>query len=207
MERRGKIVIAIAIFVGCILLFYPLILENSQAAKNPYSSIHSFGHLVLAFVPNFLVGSVKRCSSKHSERSKQRHKIKSKGIKISIFKGRGANKNKAIFEILDAKGPLPISDLQKILNKQKGLEITYYASLNKRIHALEKCGYIAQAHPAAVNQRVFKAALYEVRAKFYLACFLNGTSHEEILCKVTDVNATIILAELINATIKIKEEN
>jgi hypothetical protein len=206
MERREEIGgIAIAVFVACILLFYPLILGNSDTAKNVFNSTHTFRYSIIAFVPNFIVGSVRGCSSKHSERPKQRHKIQSKGTKISIFAGRGANKNQAIFEILDAKGPLPISDLQKILNKQKGLEITYYASLNKRIHALEKDGYVAQARPAAPNRGCFKAALYEARAKFYLACFLNSNSGEEILSKLTDTHATIILSDLVNATVSTKE--
>ena len=173
MERRGQIGNSYSDLCCLHFAILPVNSRKLPSAKNGYSSIHSFGHSVIAFVPNFLVGAVKRCSSKHSERSKHRHKVQSKGNKISIFTGRGANKNKAIFEILDAKGPLPISDLQKILNKQKGLEITYYASLNKRITPRKK-RLIAQANPAAMNQRVFKAALYEARAKFYLACFLNG---------------------------------
>ena len=120
MERREEIWgIAIAVFVGCILLFYPLILGNSDTADDGFSPAHTFGYSIIVFIPNFLVGSVKRCSSKRFERSMQRHKIKSKRTKISIFTGRGANKNQAIFEILDAKGPLPISELQKMLNKQK----------------------------------------------------------------------------------------
>lgn len=205
MKRRGEIRgIAIAVLVACILLFYPLILGNSDTADDGFSPAHTFGCPIIVFIPNFLVGSVKRCSSKHSEHARQRHKIKSKGNRISIFTGRGANKNQAIFEILDEKGPLPISDLQKILNKQKGLDITYYASLNKRIRALEKAGYVAQARPLAMNQRYFKAALYEARAKFYLACFLNSTSQEEILNKVTDTDATIILSDLVNATVSAK---
>jgi hypothetical protein len=205
MERRGKMRgIAIAVFVACILLFYPLIIGNVDTADDGFSSTHTFGHSIIALIPNFVVAAVKRGSSKHSERSKQHHKIKREGTKISIFKGRGANKNQAIFEILDAKGPLPISDLQKILNKQKGLEITYYASLNKRMHALEKGGYIAQAHPGALNQRGFKAALYEARAKFYLVCFLNSTSPEEILGKLTDAHAISILSQLVDATVSTK---
>jgi len=95
--------------------------------------------------------------------------------------------------------------MQKMrLQKQKGLEITYYASLNKRIHALEKAGYIAQTRPAVSSQRCFKAALYEVRAKFYLACFLNGNSQEEILSKLTDTHAISILSELVDAAASAK---
>jgi hypothetical protein len=102
---------------------------------------------------------------------------------------------------------LTIRELQKLLNKQSGLEITYYASLNKRIHALEKGCYIAQVHSAAPSPRDFKAARYEVRAKFCLARFLNGNSCEEILRNLTDTHALNILAELLNAMPQTKEQN
>ena len=57
MKRRGEIRgIAIAVFVACILLFYPLILGNSDTADDGFSSTHTFGHSIIAFIPNFLVG-------------------------------------------------------------------------------------------------------------------------------------------------------
>lgn len=158
-------------------------------------------------MPILLIGNTKKHSSERLapfKRSNPKRDAKSKSTKIAIFTGRGANKNHAIFEILDTKGPLPISGLQKLLNKQRGLEVTYYASLNKRIHALEKGGYVAQVCLAAPSQKGFKAALYEVRAKFYLASFLNGNSREEILSKLTDTHAIIILSELVDATVPTK---
>jgi hypothetical protein len=210
MERwRAIIGIAIAVFVAYLFLRHPLVLGPSDDRTNyDISATHTFGHSILASAPHFLLVTTKRHTPEHFDShkySKQRRNAKSIGTKISVFTGRGANKNHAIFEILDAKGPLPISDLQKLLNKQRGLEVTYYASLNKRIHALEKGGYVAQARPATPSQKGFKAALYEVRAKFYLARFLNSTSREEILSKLTDTHAIIILAELVNSAVPTKE--
>ncbi len=208
MERQKSIrEIAIAVFVVCLLFCPTTFASPSYTANYNLSSTHTFGHYILAYAPNFLLGITKRQTPDHflHKLSSLKRNLKSKSDKIAIFTGRGANKNHAIFEILDANGPLPISALQKLLNKQSGLEVTYYASLNKRIHALEKGGYIAQTRPVALRQNSFKAALYEVRAKFYLARFLSKTSHEEILSKITDTQAIIILAELINAIISTKE--
>ena len=211
MQRGGIIIaIAVALLVACVLVSCLLVLGTfNYTANYGFSSPHAFRQSILAYVPHFLLlGTAKTRSSGHfdlNKHSNQSHNAKSKGSKISVFTGRGANKNHAIFKILAVKGPLPISDLQKLLNKQRGLEVTYYASLNKRIHSLEKGGYIAQAHPASPNRTGFKAALYEVRAKFYLASFLNGNSRDEILNKLTDTNATIILADLIDATMPSKK--
>jgi hypothetical protein len=209
MERVGAImVIAIAVFLACLLLLHPLTLGLPNfTATVGISFNHNFGHSLLVSVPHFLLGTTKRHSLENfklNKHSNPKRDAKSKSTKIAIFTGRGANKNHAIFEILDAKGPLPISSLQKLLNKQRGLEVTYYASLNKRIHALEKGGYVAQACSAAPSQKGFKAALYEVRAKFYLASFLNGNSREEILGKLTDTHSIIILSELVDATVSTK---
>ncbi len=124
-----------------------------------------------------------------------------KSTKISIFEGRGADKNLAIFRILVAVGPLSIGDIQRRLNRISGLEVTYYASLNKRIHALVRSGYIGEVKPADSGQAGCKAALYEIRTKFYLAYYLNDKSREEILSKLNESNATIILSDLINAEI------
>jgi hypothetical protein len=124
-----------------------------------------------------------------------------KSAKISIFEGRGADKNLAVFHILVAAGPLSIGDIQRRLNRIRGLRVTYYASLNKRIHALVRDGYIGEVKPEDSGQAGCKAALYEVRRKFYLAYYLNGKSREEILSKLNEPNATIILSDLINAEI------
>jgi hypothetical protein len=99
-----------------------------------------------------------------------------------------------------AAGPLSIGDIQRKLNKIIGLEVTYYASLNKRIHALVRNGYLGEVKPADSGQG-FKVTLYEVRRKFYLAHYLNGKSREEILSKLNELNATIILSDLINAEV------
>ncbi len=120
-----------------------------------------------------------------------------KSTKISIFEGRGADKNLSTFHILVAEGPLSIGDIQRRLNKISGLEVTYYASLNKRMHALVRDGYLVEIK--ATGQAGYKAALYEVTQKFYLAYYLNGKSREEILSKLNETNATIILSDLINA--------
>jgi hypothetical protein len=127
---------------------------------------------------------------------------KLKGTELSVFKGREARLNRAIFETLAAEGPQTISNLQKQISKYRGLRETYYASVSKRIRCLEETGYITQVKP---NPEGTKAVAYELRPKAYLASFLNLTSMEDLLSQVTDAKAAIILLALINAVPPDKE--
>jgi predicted transcriptional regulator len=129
---------------------------------------------------------------------------KGKGTELSVFKGREARLNRAIFETLASERPQNISSLQKRLNKQKGLGGTYYASLNKRIRSLENSGFVSQSPKP--EEGGSKAAIYELRPKAFLASFLDSISIEELLSNITDTNASILLLSLIRA-ISVDGEN
>lgn len=119
---------------------------------------------------------------------------KSKGTRLKVFSGREARLNRAIFEILAKESPQPLKQLYKKINKQKGLEETYYASLTKRLRCLKEAGYIAetkQKHPSPT--------IYELRTKAYLAMFLEENSMQDIIEQVTDTQSALILMALLNA--------
>lgn len=201
MRRWGVIALAVALFLACLLAY--AIFGGFSASENfRFGPVPVVGHNVLSYLPHLLMATVK--TNRYHLSSSKNVAINSqtkKSTKISIFEGRGADKNLAIFNILVAVGPLSIGDIQRRLNRISGLEVTYYASLNKRIHALLEGGYIGKVKPAGSGQAGCKAALFEVRPKFYLAYYLNGKSREEILSKLNESNATIILSDLINAEI------
>ena len=146
MGRRGAAAGAVlAVFVACVLLFSPLSpLTSDGPTDDDHSELQAFGESFLSSIPPFVLGTTKTHFPTHVGSRKQlpfSRKPKSKGAKISIFTGRGAVKNQAIFKMLDSKGPLSIGVIQRTLNKQGELEITYYASLNKRMHVLVKGGF------------------------------------------------------------------
>jgi len=122
---------------------------------------------------------------------------KSEGTKLSVFEGRSARSNRAIFEALAKESPQTIKQLYKQVRIQKGLEETYYASLTKRLHCLRETGYITQT-PAQGDSRV---QVYELRMKAYLASLLNMYSMQEIIDQATDTQASYILLALLNALI------
>src|SRR5208337_2158784 len=99
------------------------------------------------------------------------------GCLLSVFKGREAHLNRAIFRVLAVDGPKTISELQKQLCRQKGLGSIYYASVYKRLCCLEKAGYVESTLVEA-SESESRAKFYELSTKAYLALFLSRKSPE-----------------------------
>lgn len=202
MERRIVAEIASGFFLASVLFAIFIVLGTvCYLQKYGSNSMHSVQHAILAYGVHFVFAVASRNSQKqfYHNRHVTINRSTKNNAKIVIFQGRGAVRNLAIFHILVAAGPLSMGDIQRKLNKISGLEVTYYASLNKRIHALVRGGYIGEVKPALGQVAGFRVCLYGVRAKFYLAYYLNGKSREEILSMLNEPNAIIILSELINA--------
>jgi len=68
-----------------------------------------------------------------------------KSGRISVFKGRKAKLNRAIFQILALKGPLAVYDICKLIKKQKLLRRKWYSVMNRRVRMLEQQDYIEKA--------------------------------------------------------------
>ncbi|MEM2130631.1 MAG: hypothetical protein QXZ70_08555, partial [Candidatus Bathyarchaeia archaeon] len=121
---------------------------------------------------------------------------KPKTTKLSVFKGREAKLNHAIFQTLAHKSPQTIYDIHKQIRKTRGLRYTRYASVNKRIKNLEETGYIKKAG-ARKTKVGFDATIYELTAKAYLVILLNSTSLEEMLTRLDEANAFELLGNII----------
>ena len=116
--------------------------------------------------------------------------------RISVFKGREARLNFAVFHILALKGPQTIYDIHKELKAQKGLRYIRYATVNKRVRALEESGYVKKIG-IKKTKAGFDASTYELAAKAYLAILLNSVSLEELLTRLDETAANEILADII----------
>jgi len=119
-----------------------------------------------------------------------------KGTELSVFKGREAKLNRAIFQALALKGPQTIYDLHKRVKIQRGLKNTKYASVNKRVRFLEKSGYVRRIG-ARKTKAGFEAHEYEPTAKAYLVLLLNSISLEELLSRLDETGGNEILAGII----------
>ena len=115
--------VAIAIVVACVLVFDPFNMGFADFLGNyGLDSTNIFGRTVLGAVP--LVGMSKFPKNRFypNKRYKLGRKAHRTGSNLSVFKGRKASLNKAIFLILADLGPKSIIDLQKQLFKQKILK-------------------------------------------------------------------------------------
>ena len=126
-------------------------------------------------------------------------KSKKKTERLSVFKGREAKLNRAIFHILARKGPQTIYDIHKQVKNQKRLRYVRYASVNKRVRALEKSGYIKKIG-AKKTKAGFEATIYELTVTAYLAILLNSINLDELVTRVDEVTASAILGDILRAS-------
>ncbi len=124
---------------------------------------------------------------------------KRKSGKLSVFKGREAKLNRAIFHTLALKGLQTIYDIHKQVKTQKMLRHIRYASVNKRVRTLEKSGYINKIG-AKKTKAGFKASIYELTARAYLATLLNSINLDELVTQVDESTALAILSAVMSAT-------
>jgi len=121
-----------------------------------------------------------------------------KSGRISVFKGREAKLNRAIFHILALKGPLTIYEVYKEVKASKYLKHTKYTNVNRRVRALESSGYLERTGTRE-TQAGFKATLYQPSIKGYLALMLNQINIETILQKADKTTILNLLAALSSA--------
>jgi len=127
-----------------------------------------------------------------------RRKDKSGSATLSVFKGREARLNRAIFHILALKGPLTIYDIHKEIKAQRGIRQTRYANVNKRVRDLEESGYI-QRIGSKRNKAGFQSSIYDLTSKTYLALVLGSVNLDDLLMRVDNAKALEIMATILEA--------
>ena len=128
---------------------------------------------------------------------------KDKRGRLSVFKGRAARLNKAIFRILALKDPLTIYDIHKEAKAQKGLGHIRYASINKRVRSLEELGYVNKIG-VKKTKAGFEASTYELTTRACLAMLLNTINLDGFHRQIDETIALTIFADIIQAIIFIK---
>jgi len=182
MRNRDIIALAVALVVTCSI-FYPFFTGDTD--RQGGISEFTFGHATSTCFSHLVFVAAIHSSSHFYPHSRRKKEYDDSGSKLSVFKGREASLNRAIFAILAREGPKTIIELQRQLGKQKGLHGTYYASVNKRISCLEKAGYVVHI-TAQKTQPNSNAVLHDLHAKAYPAIIIHKKSTEELLNKVTE---------------------
>jgi hypothetical protein len=122
-------------------------------------------------------------------------KGKRQSVRVQVFKGREARLNRAIFQILAVKDPLTIYEVCKEVRALRHLKHTKYTNVNRRVRALESSGYLERTG-IRETQAGFKATLYQLSTKGYLALMLNQINIETILQKADKTTILSLLATL-----------
>jgi len=113
--------------------------------------------------------------------------------RISVFKGRDARLNKAIFWVLAQRSPLTIYDVWRKLRTQRDFAYIPYNTANRRVRALEEHGYIEKIGERKTKTG-FVAKLYQLTARAYLAMLLDRTNLHDFLEKAPDDRILCALA-------------
>jgi len=127
-------------------------------------------------------------------------RLKGKGGRISVFKGREAKLNYTLFHILALKGPQTIYDIHKEVKTQRKLKHVRYATVNKRLRALEKSGYLKKTG-LKKTKAGFKASIYELTTRAYLVILLNSINLDELVMRPEEATASAILGDIMRASI------
>ena len=116
---------------------------------------------------------------------------KCKGTELSVFKGREARLNRAIFQILSAEEPQAIWDIFKGVTKLRGLKGKRYAVVEVRMKALETQGYLAVAGERDTKQG-YKTPTFKMTAKAKLARAIGPRTIDDIVREVDEETALIL---------------
>jgi hypothetical protein len=120
-------------------------------------------------------------------------RLKGKGGRISVFKGREAKLNRAIFHILALKDPQTIYEVCKEVRTLRHLKHTKYTNVNRRVRALQHSGYLEKAGTRK-TQAGFQATLYQLTARGYLAIILDQIDLDYVLQEADRTTVQTLLA-------------
>jgi hypothetical protein len=120
--------------------------------------------------------------------------------RISIFTGREARLNKAIFWILAKQSPLTIYDIWQKLREQRDFVYMRYHTVNRRVRALEKRGYVGKSGERKTKTG-FIAILHQLTARAYLAILLDRISLDSFIEKTSEAGILSLVLEVISTDI------
>jgi len=113
--------------------------------------------------------------------------------RVSVFKGRDAKLNKAIFWILAHQCSLTIYDIWLKLRAQRDFAYIPYNTVNRRVRALEEHGYIEKSGERKTKTG-FAAKLYQLTTRAYLAMLLNRINLDDFVEKAPNDKILCVLA-------------
>jgi len=118
--------------------------------------------------------------------------------RITVFKGRDARLNRAIFWILAQQGPLTIYDIWRKLRIQRDFAYIPYNTVNRRVRALEKQGYIEKSGERKTKTGLV-AILYLLTHRAYLAILIDRMDLDTFIEKAPYASILSVIEAIIFA--------
>jgi chromosome segregation and condensation protein ScpB len=115
--------------------------------------------------------------------------------RLSIFKGKEAKLNYAVFQVLALKGPLTIYDIRREVKKRRLLHRKLYSVVNRRVRTLKQQGYIEEVGTRKTLTGT-RAVLYQITPKAYLAMLLNQININWLIEKASETDTLDLSAIL-----------
>ena len=125
-------------------------------------------------------------------------KGKDKSGRLSVFKGREAKLNKAIFHILALKGPHIVYALLGEIRRQRGLLNTRDGVLRRRVEALEKLDYLMKVGTTKTRMG-YDTPLYHLTPRAELAMALSKTDLDRFV-KEADYHRLISMLDVLESS-------
>ena len=116
--------------------------------------------------------------------------------RLSVFKGREAKLNIAIFLALAEEEPLTIYDICRKVRTQRTFKYTKYEERNRRVRNLTEKGYIETTNDRR-TQAGFQAQLYQLTLRAYLAILLSKTDLDKFIEEANIGNVINALISLV----------
>lgn len=107
-------------------------------------------------------------------------RVRADAARLSVFKGREAGLNKAVFSILLLKGPSTISALLKEVRRQKGLKNTRDGVLRRRVQILQRQDYLMIVSVSKTRWG-YDTPLYDLTPRAELAITLSKTDLDKFV--------------------------
>ena len=117
-------------------------------------------------------------------------------LRLSVFKGRDARLNRAIFEALALKGPSTVYEIYRHVRTRRVFRRKLYSVVNRRVRSLVHQGYLRRVGERTTKAG-FKAALYGLSAKAYLAILLSQINLEEAIERADEETLTELIITLL----------
>ena len=117
---------------------------------------------------------------------------KAKGTELSVFKGREARLNRAIFRSLSLQGAQTAYELHKNVRSVKLLGRTHYANVNKRVRALEQLGYVKRIG-VRKTKAGFESTVFEMTSRAYLAILMDSIDLDDLLARMSEDSANTMM--------------